>query len=148
MGTGALRRTFARRTHLLDTADVTQRRPLRVLLVDDDADVLVMLQAVLTSRTIDVVGLATSGEDAVRVATAIAPDVAVVDYMMPGLTGFETATRLKAVRPECVVVIFSALDLEARAAEEADVDRFVRKSDILQLEVLLTELRTVRHAGD
>ena len=127
---------------------MTQRRPLRVLLVDDDADVLVMLQAVLTSRTIDVVGLATSGEDAVRVATAIAPDVAVVDYMMPGLTGFETATRLKAVRPECLVVIFSALDLEARAAEEPDVDRFVRKSDILQLEVLLTELRTVRHAGD
>jgi len=53
-----------------------------VLLVDDDADVLVMLQAVLTSRTIDVVGLATSGEDALRVASAIAPDVAVVDYMI------------------------------------------------------------------
>ena len=119
-----------------------------MLLVDDDADVLVMLQAVLTSRTLDVVGLATNGEDAERVAVTIAPDVAVVDYMMPGLTGFETATRLKAVRPECVVVIFSALDLEARAAEEADVDRFVRKSEILQLEVLLTELRTVRHAGD
>src|SRR5437588_8786501 len=122
-----------RRTHLLDTADVTQRRPLRVLLVDDDADVLVMLQAVLTSRTIDVVGLATSGEDAVRVASAIAPDVAVVDYMMPGLTGFETATRLKALRPDCMVVIFSALDLEAQVAEQPDVDRFARKSYVGEL---------------
>jgi CheY-like chemotaxis protein len=108
MGTGAIKRTHTRRTHLLDTANVTQRRPLQVLLVDDDADVLFMLQAVLTSRTIDVVSLATNGEDAVRVASAIAPDVAVVDYMMPGLTGFQTATRLKAVRPDCVVVIFSA----------------------------------------
>jgi DNA-binding NarL/FixJ family response regulator len=119
-----------------------------VLLVDDDADVLVMLQAVLTSRTIDVVGLATSGEDAVRVASAIAPDVAVVDYMMPGLTGFETATRLKAVRPECVVVIFSALDLEAQAAQQPDVDRFVRKSDVVELDTLLTELRAAHRASD
>src|SRR5437764_4095160 len=88
---------------------VTRPRPLRVLLVDDDADMLVMLQAVLTSRNIDVVGLATNGADAERVAATIAPDVAVVDYMMPNMNGFETASRLKAVRPQCVIVIFSAL---------------------------------------
>jgi CheY-like chemotaxis protein len=75
-------------------------------------------------------------------------DVAVVDYMMPGLTGFETATRLKAVRPDCVVVIFSALDLEARAAEQPDVDRFVPKSDVGELEGLLTELRSAHRASD
>ena len=119
-----------------------------MLLVDDDADVLFMLQAVLTTRTLDVVGLATSGEDAVRVASAIAPDVAVVDYMMPGLTGFHTVTRLKAVRPDCVVVIFSALDIEAQADEAPDVDRFVRKSDIGELDALLGELRAARHTGD
>src|SRR6266498_1122934 len=100
-----------------------QRRPLRVLLVDDDADVLVMLQAVLTSRTLDVVGLATSGSDAERVAIAIAPDVAVVDYMMPGMTGFETATQ-------------------------PDVDHFVPKSDILGLDALLSEMRAAHGVVD
>jgi len=123
-------------------------RPLRVLLVDDDADVLVMLQAVLTSRSLDVVGLATSGEDAERVAAAIAPDVAVVDYMMPGMTGLETAERIKAVRPQCVVIIFSALaELAGEAEDHPNVDRFVPKSDILALEALLQEMRATRHTS-
>ena len=130
-------------------ASVTSRRPLRVLLVDDDADVLVMLQAVLTSRTLDVVGLATSGADAERVAAAIAPDVAVVDYMMPGMTGLETATRLKAIRPQCLVVIFSAFsELAAEAEAHPDVDRFVAKTDILALDALLNEMRAARHTAD
>lgn len=132
-----------------DTAHVTQQRPLRVLLVDDDADVLVMMQAVLTSRTLDVVGLATSGEDGERVAAAIAPDVAVVDYMMPGMTGLETAARIKAIRPQCVVVIFSALaELATEVEAHPDVDRFVPKSDILALEAFLNEMRAARHTGD
>ena len=120
-----------------------------MLLVDDDADVLVMLQAVLTSRALDVVGLATNGADAERVACAIAPDVAVVDYMMRGLTGFETATRIKAVRPQCTVVIFSALpDLEADALAQRDVDYFVAKSNLLQLDALLNDMRAARNAVD
>ena len=120
-----------------------------MLLVDDDADVLVMLQAVLTSRALDVVGLATNGEDAEKVAVAIAPDVAVVEYMMPGLTGFETARRIKAVRPECVVVIFSALaDVEDEALAQPDVDHFVAKSSVLELDALLNNMRAARNAVD
>jgi len=128
---------------------MNRERPLRVLLVDDDADVLVMLQAVLTSRSLDVVGLATSGADAEKVAAAIAPDVAVVDYMMPGMTGLETAARIKALRPQCVVIIFSALpELAAVAEEHPAVDRFVPKSDILALDALLNEMREARHVSD
>jgi response regulator RpfG family c-di-GMP phosphodiesterase len=120
-------------------------KPLRVLLVDDDADMLVMLQAVLTSRNIDVVGLATSGADAEKVAVAIGPDVAVVDYMMPGMTGFETAAKIKAVRPQCVVVIFSALaDLEEEALARPDVDHFIFKAEVLKLDALLNEMRAAR----
>ena len=121
-------------------------RPLRVLLVDDDVDVLVMLQAVLTSRTLDVVGLATSGKDAERVAATIFPDVAVVDYMMPGMTGLETAERIKALRPQCVVIIFSALsELADEAEAHPAVDRFVPKSDILALDQFVNQIRAARH---
>ena len=116
-----------------------------MLLVDDDADMLVMLQAVLTSRTLDVVGLATSGPDAEKVAARIGPDVAVVDYMMPSMSGFETATRIKAVHPECVVVIFSALtDLEDEALAQPDVDHFIPKADVIKLDTLLNEMRAQR----
>jgi CheY-like chemotaxis protein len=128
---------------------VTEQRPLRVLLVDDDADVLDMLQAVLNSRALDVVGLATSGQDAEQVAGVISPDVAVVDYMMPGMTGFETASRIKALRPECVIVLFSALaDLADEALAHPDVDHFVAKSNILGLEALLTDMRAARNATE
>ena len=126
---------------------MTPQRPLRVLLVDDDADVLVMLQAMLTSRSLDVVGLATSGEDAEQVAVVIAPDVAVVDYMMPGLTGLETASRIKAIRPQCTVVIFSALtDMAGELEAHPDVDRFVSKSDIQVLDALLVEMREAHNS--
>jgi CheY-like chemotaxis protein len=125
------------------------QRPLRVLLVDDDADVLVMLQAVLTSRNLDVVGLATNGEDAERVAAAIAPDVAVVDYMMPGITGLETAERIKALRPQCVVVIFSALaELAAEAEAHPHVDHFMAKGNILALDEFLNQMRAARHTSE
>ena len=126
--------------------DVSAQRPLRVLLVDDDADVLGMLQVVLTTRTFDVVGLATNGEDAVKVAATIGPDVAVVDYMMPRMTGFETAAGIKAVCPGCVVVIFSALDVGVEADTHGAGDHFVLKSDILLLDRLLNEMRAARQA--
>ena len=123
---------------------MSAQRPLRVLLVDDDADVRSMLETVLTTRTFDVVGLAANGEDAVKVAATIGPDVAVVDYMMPGMTGFETAARIKAASPGCVVVIFSALDVGVEADAHEAVDHFVLKNDILLLDRLLNEMRATR----
>ena len=106
-----------------------------------------MLEAVLTGPAIDVVGLASSGEDAVKVATSIVPDAAVVDYMMPGIDGFETATRIKAVHPDCQVVVFSALDIEAEANAPPHVDRFLRKVDVLHLEEVLGQLQTGRRSS-
>jgi DNA-binding NarL/FixJ family response regulator len=120
---------------------VTPGQPLRVLLVDDDAAVLEMLQAVLSARTFEVVGLAGNGADAIRVAAAIAPDVAVVDYMMPGMDGLEAARRIKAQHPDCRIVIFSALDMEHEAGRVPEVDHFLKKSDVLRLESLLTRIR-------
>jgi CheY-like chemotaxis protein len=123
---------------------MTPPRPLRVLLVDDDADVLLMLKFMLTNRSLDVVGLASCGADAEKVAVAIGPDVAIVDYMMPGMNGFETAARIKAVRPQCVVVIYSALPLLADEALACpDVDSFVAKSEFAELDALLTDMRRV-----
>ncbi|MBV9410897.1 MAG: response regulator [Acidimicrobiia bacterium] len=123
-------------------------RPLRVVLVDDDADVLLMLEVMLTKRNLDVVGLASCGADAEKVTKAIGPDIAIVDYMMPGMDGFETAARIKAACPDCVVVIYSALpDLAATALARADVDHFVAKGDFSELDAMLTKMRAMGHAA-
>lgn len=117
-------------------------RPLRVLLVDDDPDLLALLDAILMGPGTEVVGLAANGPDAVKVATTIAPDVAVVDFMMPGMDGFQTATAIKELRPDCTVLIFSALDLEHDAAEHPAVDYFLKKSHIAKLDKLLNNIST------
>jgi two-component system, OmpR family, response regulator len=116
---------------------VNPDRPLRVLVVDDEPDLLALLDAVLMGPGTEVVGLASNGADAVKVATTMAVDVAIVDFMMPGMDGFETATALKEVRPECTVLLFSALDLGHEADDHPAVDYFLKKSSISQLDSLL-----------
>ena len=67
-------------------------RRLRILLVDDEPDILLLLQAMLSAAAWEVVGKATSGDTALRISTEITPDVAVIDYMMPGMHGFEVCS--------------------------------------------------------
>ncbi|MCU1449835.1 MAG: response regulator transcription factor [Acidimicrobiales bacterium] len=129
---------------------MNEDRRLRVLLVDDEPDMLVLLQAVVTATSWEVVGRATNAPDAMRLATQIEPDVAVVDYRMPGENGLELARRLKALRPRLTVVIFSAMDMEREAMASGFVDRFVRKGDLRHLRRVLDEVHEQHRpkAGD
>ena len=115
-------------------------RRLRILLVDDEPDILLLLQAMLTAPTWEIVGKAAGGEDALRIATHMKPDVAVVDYMMPGMHGLELAERLKEVQPSCEVVLFSAYDVQDKAGVSPHVDHFLAKTDVSRLETLLAHI--------
>ena len=115
-------------------------RRLRILLVDDEPDILLLLQAMLTAPTWEIVGKAAGGEDALRIATHMKPDVAVVDYMMPGMHGLEVAERLKQVQPDCEVVLFSAYDVQDQAGVSPYVDHFLAKTDVSRLETLLDQV--------
>lgn len=122
-------------------------RRLRILLVDDEPDILLLLQAMLTAPSWEVVGKAADGATAVRVATDMKPDVAVVDYMMPGMHGMELAEHLKGVQPDCDVILFSAYDVRDEAAASSFVDHFLPKTDVGRLEALLDDIAARRHLG-
>ena len=83
--------------------------PITVLLVDDHALVRQGVRAFLeTQNDIAVVAEAGSGEEAVRLATEHAPDVALVDLIMPGMDGVETTRRLTARSPRTNVVVLTS----------------------------------------
>ena len=83
--------------------------PTTVLLVDDHALVRQGVRAFLeTQSDIAVVAEAESGEEAVRLATEHAPDVALVDLIMPGMDGVEATRRLKARSPSTNVVVLTS----------------------------------------
>ncbi len=70
----------------------------RVLLVDDDPDILTSMQAAFepTGAELD---LASNGNKAVELAEKFNPDLVVLDMMLPGRSGFLVLERLKARKP-------------------------------------------------
>ena len=113
--------------------------PVRVLIADDQKIVregLVSLIGLLPGIT--VVGAATDGDDAVRQALELEPDVVLMDLNMPRCNGVEATERLRRLRPDVLVVVlttysddtwvFSALQAGARGflTKDAGADEILR----------------------
>jgi two-component system response regulator DesR len=106
---------------------------VRVLLVDDEPMFLEAVRALLAhDERIDVVGVASSGADAVRLARSQRPDVALVDLGMPGVDGFELTRQLVTTEPAPRVVAGSghASPVHARRAREAGAAEFLVKGSL------------------
>ncbi len=69
----------------------------RILLVDDEAELVEMVQAILRAAGFENVSIARSGEEALRAVEAHAFDLFVLDVMMPGIDGFQLLARLRAL---------------------------------------------------
>lgn len=78
----------------------------RILLVDDQPELVDHLRRALTEEFC-VVGVANSGEELVREAPKLRPQVIVLDVSMPGMNGFEAAERVKTGLPEARIVMLS-----------------------------------------
>jgi two-component system chemotaxis response regulator CheB len=117
-------------------------RIMRVLVVDDSAtsrEALVRL--VTASGTATVAGQAVNGEEALRQALALAPDVIILDLEMPRMDGFTFLRLLMARRPTPVIVV-SANSQKAdvfKALELGALD-FVAKPERGTLELIRREL--------
>ena len=101
----------------MPTADLDAaagEEPARVLLVDDEPANLDLLRQALDGRGYRLL-VATSGEDALKVAHRSRPSLVLLDVVMPGIDGYETCRRLKA-DPETkgAAVIFLSALAEAR----------------------------------
>ncbi len=83
--------------------------PLRLMLIDDHAVVREGLRAVLEDGNgFSIVAEADCGSDALRQLEAAAPQVILIDLLMPGLSAAETIRRIKQLAPTCHVVVFTS----------------------------------------
>lgn len=84
---------------------------IRIMLVDDHALVREGVRHVLTATPgLEVVAEAGDGESALKLAVSSRPDLVVLDLSMPGGTGLDLATRLRAQLPEVRILILSVHD--------------------------------------
>jgi len=85
--------------------------PVRVLLVDDQALFREALATLLAVRDdVDVVGEAGDGDEALRRAVELAPDVVLMDLHMPVLDGIAATRRLRIEQPEIQVIALTTFD--------------------------------------
>ena len=91
---------------------------IRVMIVDDHSIVRVGLKQVLEqSGEFEVVGQAADGEEAVRVAADVSPDVVVMDVMMPKKDGVEACREIMESAPETRVLMLTASTEEDAVVE-------------------------------
>jgi len=104
---------------------------LTVLLVDDHALVRRGFRRILEDDPeIEVVGEASDGEEAVRLAAKERPQVIVMDCAMPGMNGLEATRRILEARPDAAILMLSmhSEDTLVRQALDAGASGYILKN--------------------
>jgi DNA-binding NarL/FixJ family response regulator len=108
--------------------------PIRVVVVDDDADFLWLIRLSLQlEHDITVIGEAEEAETGVALALREQPDIVVMDLMMPRIDGFEATKQIKRSRPAVKVLAVTSLSLDNAIRQEmsrSGADAFLGKRDV------------------
>ena len=112
----------------------------RILVVDDSRTVCALFARVLSERY--EVRTAVSGEEAVEVLGAWPCDLALVDINLPGIDGFETVARARALHPGIRTALITAYDVDKyiTLALEKDVSNIIVKSSPFDAGELMREV--------
>ena len=116
---------------------------IRVMVVDDHEIVRVGLKQVLElSGEFEVVGQAADGEEAVRVAAEVSPDLVLMDVIMPRKDGVEACREIMESAPDVRVVMLTASSAEDAVVESvaAGASGYILKET--DMEQLLSALRS------
>ena len=114
---------------------VIMQEPLRVVVAEDEALIRMDVVATLQEAGYQVVGEAGDGEEAVRLAIELVPDLMIMDIKMPKLDGISAAEKISELKiPVVLLTAFSQADLVKRAADAgamAYVTKPFKPSDLL-----------------
>jgi DNA-binding NarL/FixJ family response regulator len=117
---------------LHETATAAIDKAIRILLVDDAGSVRRALRLTLTSEPdLRVIGEAADGEQAVRLAHDLHPNIVLMDLRLAGMNGLDATRRIKAAGDACAIIMLSASGGDAirDAAARAGIALFLEKGD-------------------
>ena len=126
----------------------------RVVVAEDEALIRLDLVELLEEHGYEIVGQASDGEEAVRLANELAPDLIVMDVKMPQRAGFPAADSLGEDRICAVVMLtaFSQRDLIKRAKEAGAMAYVVKPFDasdvIPAIEIAMARFAEIRGVED
>jgi DNA-binding response OmpR family regulator len=101
---------------------------LHVLLVEDEPNIAEAIRFILTRDGLHVSHISEGGEALARMR-ADRPDLVILDHMLPGLSGLEILTALRAdpLIRDLPVLMLTARGRDREMAEQAGADRFMTK---------------------
>lgn len=91
--------------------------PRHVLIVDDDDGVRALLESTLTGDDYDIVQVS-DGRQALDHVARHSPDLVLLDWRMPGVSGAEVLAELKRATPDVPVIVLTA-EIHSRPRHEA-----------------------------
>jgi DNA-binding NarL/FixJ family response regulator len=116
---------------IIFTGELPSQIMIETIIVDDHALFRLGMQTALAAEGSDIhiAGEADSGEELFALLGSVAPDVVLLDIILPGMQGIEVARRLKAERPEIKILAVSAENSAAtvQAMLDAGVEGFISK---------------------
>ena len=112
-------------------------RAVRVLVVDDSAYIRKVVKEMLSrNASVDVVGTARDGAEALDLVERLRPDVVTCDLIMPGTDGIEFIQRQMAIRPVPIIIVSIAAESSERVLNGLDAGAidFLQKPTALATE--------------
>lgn len=103
-------------------------RPL-ALIVEDDADQTALLRRHLERDGFEVFAAA-DAESAIAAFPGISPAVAVIDLLLPGISGHECAALVQRTFPSCFLIVSSVLDVADYPSADAALPKPIRGADL------------------
>jgi DNA-binding NarL/FixJ family response regulator len=121
---------------------------VRVLVVDDHTLVRHSICSLLSQEpTLDVICQTADGEEAVKKANELQPDLILLDIGLPGISGIEAARQIRKVSPKSQIIFLSQHDSSHMVNESLRVGGHGYVAKIDAGSELVKAIRTVREGG-